>query len=248
MAEGEGAAGTENTLATAGTDSGQSGGQPPVGGQPSNSGEGQPPSQDTAGENGEGGGAGGQTPPAEGGQGQGGDQGAEAPEDAGEGQGGEAGEQGPPEQYEFQAPEGMELDQDALAQVEPVFRELGLNNEQAQKVLDAHMNHMASFQQQQEQQRQQQVEQWANEVRQDPDIGGDKLDENLATARKALDTFASEGFQKLLDQTGLGNHPDVVKTFHAIGQKVSEDNLVTGDSPGNEPPNPANLLYPNESK
>jgi len=42
--------------------------------------------------------------------------------------------EGPPEKYEFQLPDGMELDQEALAEFDPIARELNLNNEQAQKL------------------------------------------------------------------------------------------------------------------
>ncbi|ECV7263739.1 TPA: peptidase, partial [Salmonella enterica subsp. enterica serovar Strathcona] len=43
---------------------------------------------------------------------------------------------GAPEKYAFTAPEGQELDTSALAQFEPVARELNLTQEQAQKLVD----------------------------------------------------------------------------------------------------------------
>ncbi len=46
---------------------------------------------------------------------------------------------GAPEKYEFKAPEeGQELDKGALEVFEPIARELNLNNEQAQKLVDVY--------------------------------------------------------------------------------------------------------------
>lgn len=45
---------------------------------------------------------------------------------------------GAPEKYAFTAPEGQELDTSALAQFEPVARELNLTQEQAQKLVDVY--------------------------------------------------------------------------------------------------------------
>lgn len=186
------------------------------------------------------GGQGGEQPTASEGQQapeHGGEAGAEASGESAEGQGEKAGEengeQGPPEQYDFSGvmPEGMEADQEVLKEAEPVFKELGLTNEQAGKLAAIQAKHIQQVQQQAEESHQQQVEQWKQDVQNDPEIGGDALDENLATAKKALDAFASDGFKQMLDESGFGNHPDVVKTFHAIGQKIGEDNFVAGDSP-----------------
>jgi hypothetical protein len=103
-----------------------------------------------------------------------------------------------------------------------------------------HAQHLQQQQQAAQEAHQQQIQQWQEDVRKDPEIGGDALGENLATAKKVLDAFDTtddEGngqLAQLLDQSGLGNHPAVVKTFHAIGQKLSEDNFVTGGAPQGE--------------
>lgn len=56
---------------------------------------------------------------------------------------------GAPEKYAFTAPEGQELDTSALAQFEPVARELNLTQEQAQKLVDVYPKVLAGVQQQQ---------------------------------------------------------------------------------------------------
>ena len=54
---------------------------------------------------------------------------------------------------------------------------------------------------------------------------GDSYDANLALTLKAVEAFGGPDFKKHLDDTGLGNHPLMIKTFHAIGKAMSEDTL-----------------------
>lgn len=149
--------------------------------------------------------------------------------------------EGAPEKYEFQAAEGVELDTEALKDFEPVARELNLNNEQAQKLVDAYPKILAGVQQRQADQWQQTTEKWAEDVKADKEIGGDKLTSNLSAAQRALDQFGTPALKEYLDTTGLGNHPDLVKTFVKIGKAMSEDGMVTGKESGQR--SAAEVLY-----
>lgn len=139
-----------------------------------------------------------------------------------------------PEKYEFKAPEGFEkLDEEVLGKFDPVFRELDLTTEQAQKLIDlapALIGKHATAA----------VEKtiadlgytdaagWADQIRNDPEIGGEKLAESMAVVLKARDAFAPPALVKMLKTTPLGNHPDVFRMFHAIGKAISEDGYVPG--------------------
>lgn len=144
--------------------------------------------------------------------------------------------EGAPEKYEFQASEGVELDTEALKEFEPVAREMNLTNEQAQKLVDVYPKILAGVQQRQVEAWQQTTEQWAADVKADKEIGGDKLPSNLSAAQRALDQFGTPELKTYLNDTGLGNHPDLVKAFVKIGKAMSEDGMVTGghDSGGSD--------------
>ena len=150
-------------------------------------------------------------------------------------------QEGAPEKYEFQAGEGVELDAEALKDFEPVARELNLTNEQAQKLVDAYPKILAGVQQRQAEAWQAQTEQWAADVKADKEIGGDKLTANLSAAQRALDQFGTPELKEYLNATGLGNHPDLVKTFVKIGKAMSEDGMVTGKESGQR--SAAEVLY-----
>jgi hypothetical protein len=72
----------------------------------------------------------------------------------------------------------------------------------------------------------QKTEAWVAQAQQDTEIGGDAFKQNVELAHRALTKFAPEGFVKMLEQTGLGNHPDLVRTFFRIGKQMSEDQLI----------------------
>lgn len=148
--------------------------------------------------------------------------------------------QGAPERYEFTAPEGSELDAAVTDAFAGVAKELNLTQEAAQKVVDKMAPLMAQRQAEQVQAVQ---KQWRDESTADKEFGGDKLTESLATARKAMDAFASPGLKQTLEQTGLGNHPEVIRMFVKVGKAISEDGFVNG---ANKPiVDDAKRFYPN---
>ncbi|ENM1056213.1 peptidase [Enterobacter hormaechei] len=149
---------------------------------------------------------------------------------------------GAPEKYEFKPAEGQELDTAALEQFEPIARELNLTNEQAQKMVDLYGTKiMPMVQKQQAEAWQKQTEGWAETVKADKEIGGDKLTANLSAAQRALDQFGTPDLKEYLNATGLGNHPDLVKTFVKIGKAMSEDGMVDGSNQGQR--SAAEVLY-----
>ncbi|MEX3020243.1 peptidase [Kluyvera sp. STS39-E] len=149
--------------------------------------------------------------------------------------------EGAPDKYEFSTGEGVELDSAALADFEPVARELNLTNEQAQKLVDAYPKILEGVQQRQTEAWQAQTEEWAATVKADKEIGGDKLTANIGVAQRALDQFGTPELKEYLNATGLGNHPDLVKTFVKIGKAMSEDGMVSGGNTGQR--STAEVLY-----
>lgn len=138
---------------------------------------------------------------------------------------GEQKAEGAPERYEFQAPEGRQYDPTVLEAYSEVARELNLSQDAAQKVLD---KVAPVIQSRQHEQVQAAREEWSSTAKADKEFGGDHLDENLATAKKALDTFGTPELRQLLNESGLGNHPEVIRVFYRAGKAISEDTHVSG--------------------
>ena len=126
--------------------------------------------------------------------------------------------EGPPEKYEFQAPEGQEFDGPTLSACEEAFREAGLNNEKAQKILDKVAPVMA---QRQQQTIEAQQEAWLDEIRKDPVLGGAHLEANIGLAEKGYSMLPAPA-QKLFDGP-LGDHPAMFALQVWLGKRVSPD-------------------------
>lgn len=160
-----------------------------------------------------------------------------------------------PEKYELSV-EGLELDTAAIEAAEPVFKELNLSNDQANKLMPVAAEFRdkvtaATLQQLADQGAAQKAE-WLNATKADPKIGGGKLDETLHLAAKALDHLGhAEGsdFRKLLTETGFGNHPEMVRMMRAVGEMISEDGFVRANAGNSTTPKPLHeRLYPSEAK
>lgn len=154
----------------------------------------------------------------------------------------EAKPQGAPEKYEFQAPEGLQLDDSVMGAFGEVAKDLNLSQEQAQKFIDKVGPLMQA----------QQVEaltavssEWAEAAKVDKEFGGDKLNENLAMAKKAMDQFASPELRTLLNESALGNNPEFIRLFYRVGKAISEDGFVVGGNAKSTEQSVAQRLYPN---
>lgn len=145
-----------------------------------------------------------------------------------------------PESYDLQMPDGIELDKASADEFTTIAKELKLDQAAAQKLADI----AAKQAQRQVEAHTRLVESWVEQVKTDKDIGGDKLDENLGIARKALDTFGTPELRDVLNASGLGNHPEVIKAFVKAGKAISEDKFVAGAPKGSDT-DPARKLFPN---
>mgnify|MGYP001232463122 CR=1 FL=1 len=147
--------------------------------------------------------------------------------------------EGAPEKYEWAAPEGVTLDESIMGSLSEVAKELNLSQDAAQKLVDKMAPAMA---QRQAAQVQAMRTEWRQASSSDQEFGGAKLTENMAVAKKALDAFGTPEFRQLLEQTGMGNHPEVIRTFYRAGKAISEDGLVSGSAP--KAPRDARSLFP----
>jgi hypothetical protein len=138
-----------------------------------------------------------------------------------------------PETYEdFKAPEGVTLDTEISDEFKVMAKELKLPQGKAQKVADLGVKMAARWQATQNEAIAKTVAGWADETRADRDLGGDKLDANLAVAKKALDAFGTPELKKMLNESGFGNNIEIIRLLHKAGLTLSEDTVVIGKGSG----------------
>lgn len=136
-----------------------------------------------------------------------------------------------PEKYEaFTLPDGVTISPDVEAKVTETAKEFGLPQEGAQKLVNAAIDLQKSFVSQMDTKIAQVRSEWEASSKADKEFGGDNFDVNLAIANTAVRAFGSPAFKQLLKDSGVGSHPEFVRTFLNIGKSISQDQLVNGDS------------------
>ncbi len=128
--------------------------------------------------------------------------------------------------YELQLPEGVEPSDETVEGFKGVASELGLNNEQAQKLVDYYAE-LAGQQQESLQARwREQLDQWVESVKSDEELGGRNYDQTMSLAGSAMDKFATPELRQMLDDTGVGSNPEMVRLMARIGKAIGEDSIV----------------------
>ena len=158
-----------------------------------------------------------------------------------------------PESYAFKAPEnGGELDKSVLDRATPIFRELDLDNAQAQKLVDLY----TAFQKDNMDSVKSMREKWVGQINADPEMAGklETIKADLGRLYTQLPPDLVKDFKSAMDLTGAGDHPAFVKAFWKLSKMVNEGSHVSGTSPSKEgqsrpgtPSRPtlAQAMYPN---
>lgn len=155
----------------------------------------------------------------------------------------EAKAEGAPEAYEFAIPEGANMDESGIKAFSEFAREANLTQEVAQALMDKLAPAMA---QRQAEAVEKIRSEWTESAKADTEFGGDKLAENMSVAKRALDAFGSDALRQLLNETGLGNHPEIIRAFYRAGKAISEDKVVVGGGGVAGPQTLAERLYPSQ--
>jgi hypothetical protein len=150
----------------------------------------------------------------------------------------------PPEAYaDFELDEGLQLDSAALEKVAPLFKEMGLSQENAQKLVTAYAEQVQAGEQGRQESFNQTIQGWADQVKNDSEIGGEKFDENIGIAKDAIVKFGTPELKEILETTGVGNHPEIVRFMVKVGRLTREDSLQGGDAPKSSKDR-VSILYP----
>lgn len=131
-----------------------------------------------------------------------------------------------PEKYEFTMPDGVQVDEALLGKATPLFKELDLSQENAQKVVSWY----ADVKKAEADNWNKEVNGWKQAVMKEH---GPKTQETMTYVAKFIDKLGGprgDAIRQLLDDTGLGNHPDLVYLFGQGGKAISEDTFVPGSN------------------
>jgi len=152
-----------------------------------------------------------------------------------------------PDTYaDFVMPEGVELDSALLTEAAPLFKELGLTQDQAQKLVDFQAKQAQASSESNVDAFNQLMNDWQEQSKNDKEFGGDKFEENVGIARSAIDKFGTPELKQLLEEHGVGNHPEVIRFMVKVGKLTAEDVPGGTTTAPSKAQDRVSLLYPND--
>lgn len=178
--------------------------------------------------------------------------------EAGKGEEGDTATAGAPESYTaFTMPEGMELDTAAVERYEPVFRELGLTQDQAQRLVDLRAAEIKAMQDGAGDT----AEKWyaerrsaeiaeANEsgliaLKADKEIGGANFEPVRNRVIEAIGQVGTPELKAEFDRLGLGNNPEMVRLVNRLIDYRPQDRGERGGGASGAQRSIAERMYPN---
>lgn len=161
-----------------------------------------------------------------------------------------------PEAYDFKAPEGATLDPKVIEAASPIFKELGLSQDAAQKLVDFYSAQTTKINADLIKSVEDMRASWRDAVMKDPEIGTkiDSVKVELGRAKDRLPAEVRTAFDTALNETGMGDHPAIVRALYEFSKLVNEGTHVTGGAPSPlgqnskgvaQRPTIAGALYPN---
>jgi hypothetical protein len=147
-----------------------------------------------------------------------------------------------PETYEFQMPEGVTINQGMADRAQTVFKELGLNQAEANKLTGMFAEQRAADAEGDNTAFREQLEGWVEDIKADPALGGEQFDENAGIAADAISQFGSPELRDMLNQTGFGNNPELFRFCLNVGKLLREDQPGSGVS-SNSQGNMSDRMY-----
>lgn len=157
----------------------------------------------------------------------------------------ESKDEGAPETYsDFTLSEGIEADEATMDEFKTLAKEENWSQEKAQKLVDLQNKAMIRVGDTLKQRWADTQKEWRESTENDKAFGGEKLDESLVFAKSAMKKFGNDAFSEMLESTGMGNHPEVVRFLYKIGKSISEDDIMAGRAAASKGKDPAHALFP----
>ncbi len=159
-----------------------------------------------------------------------------------------------PEKYtDFKLPDGYQFDKASLDQATTLFKEAGLSQDAAQKMVDFYAANSLQAAEAPYKEWANLQKQWTGEIA--DRFPGEKSTQVRSMISNVIDSTLppslARGLRTALDITGAGSHPDVVEALSILLKPLSEGTPVRGNAPAASgqrapdqgPPSIADALY-----
>lgn len=157
--------------------------------------------------------------------------------------------------YDLKVPEGLTVDEGLMTKFKEASLEGKVDPATAQGYLDLYADALKAAASTSQSSAEAQSAQWRTETLALPEFTGATRDASLQSLGRFMDEYGSPDLKSVLDATGLGNNPHVVRAFLKAAQALDEGRPVAPGAPANPGPNngkpmgqrtPGQILYSSE--
>jgi hypothetical protein len=165
-----------------------------------------------------------------------------------------------PDKYaDYKVPEGYTLDPEVKTKADGIFKDLGLTQENAQKLVDFYIAETKEAFEAPFRAYNDMKEKWREDAMNHPDLRGKlakggEVQTRISRALAQLnDSALAAEFRQMMDLTAAGNHPAFIRVLYSLAKQVTEGSHVAGKGPSEAgqsapgtaaPPSAAAALYP----
>jgi len=176
-------------------------------------------------------------------------------------EGGQSEEPAPPPSYEaFTVPEDVQLSPERITEFTKLLSDLEVTGkadhaamqEFGQKAIEFHVNEqkalVEAINKTQLDSWEKTVIGWKDDFLKDPEIGGNRFQTTLDSANKFIKTHGGtveqqKEFRNLLNTSGLGNHPTMIRILAQAGTAMSEGRPLAASTPVSAPKSKTATMY-----
>jgi len=131
---------------------------------------------------------------------------------------------------DFSFPENIEINNDLMEKFKGLAQDSSLSQEKAQALLDLSIENGQKVLADQQAEFMKVRQDWQKSIKEDPDFGGKNFSETIVRAKRVLNNYGSPELKEMLDTSGLGDNPEVIKMFVKIDKVLGDDTSVTGQA------------------
>jgi hypothetical protein len=151
----------------------------------------------------------------------------------------------PPDYSSLTLPEGLTVEDPILGAFLDAAKEKGQDPALVQSIVDSVAPKMMEALQAPYREWQNTQREWTAAIHSDPEIGGQNVAKVQAVVARMLDNpvFCDPDLRQVMDYTGAGNNPAVVRSLYRIASALTEGHPTAVGRPAPQPRSAAEVLY-----
>lgn len=149
--------------------------------------------------------------------------------------------------YEVKAPDGVELSPEGLKAFNEFVNTNKVPEGTSKQMIEWYGKHAAETAKAQATHWQTVNDGWVKSAKEDKEFGGAQFDQTVSNVKTLIGKFGGKEFTDMLNATGAGNHPEMIRFLHRVHNATKEDKQVKDGVSVDTKASLAKRLFPNQN-